>query len=89
MLLCYNPRSAKRDWQLGRTLELLAKHRPITTPVGVVRNATRPDQTSWTSTLADFDTAQVDMYCIVIVGSSQTKIVGGRMVTPRGYRWQP
>jgi cobalt-precorrin 5A hydrolase / precorrin-3B C17-methyltransferase len=27
----------------------------------------------------------VDMLTIVVVGSSQTKIVAGRMVTPRGY----
>ena len=88
VLLCYNPRSVKRDWQLGRTLELLAPHRPGSTPIGVVRNASRPDESSWLSTLETFDPELVDMYCIVIVGSSQSTIVGGRMVTPRGYRWQ-
>jgi cobalt-precorrin 5A hydrolase/precorrin-3B C17-methyltransferase len=88
VLLCYNPRSVKRDWQLDRTLELLAKHRPPDTPIGVVRNASRPDETSWISTLDAVDTSRVDMYSIVIVGSSRTTIVGGRMVTPRGYRWQ-
>jgi cobalt-precorrin 5A hydrolase/precorrin-3B C17-methyltransferase len=87
VLLCYNPRSAKRDWQLGRALELVAEHRPPTTPVGVVRNASRPDQSSILTTLADFDPAVVDMYSLVVVGASQTRIVGGRMVTPRGYRW--
>jgi len=87
VLLCYNPRSAKRDWQLGRALELLAEHRPPTTPVGVVRNASRADQSSILTTLADFDPAVVDMYSLVVVGSSQTRIVGGRMVTPRGYQW--
>ena len=87
VVLCYNPRSAKRDWQLGRTLELLAEHRPPTTPVGVVRNASRADQSSILTTLADFDPGVVDMYSLVVIGSSQTQIVGGRMVTPRGYRW--
>jgi cobalt-precorrin 5A hydrolase/precorrin-3B C17-methyltransferase len=87
VLLCYNPRSAKRDWQLGRALELLAEHRPPTTPVGVVRNASRPDQSSILTTLADFDPGVVDMYSLVVIGASQTRIVGGRMVTPRGYRW--
>jgi cobalt-precorrin 5A hydrolase/precorrin-3B C17-methyltransferase len=87
VLLCYNPRSAKRDWQLGRVLELLADHRPPTTPIGVVRNASRPDQSASLSTLADFDPAVVDMYSLVVIGASQTRIVGGRMVTPRGYRW--
>jgi cobalt-precorrin 5A hydrolase / precorrin-3B C17-methyltransferase len=87
VLLCYNPRSAKRDWQLGRALELLAEHRPPTTPIGVVRNASRPDQSVVLTTLADFDPAVVDMYSLVVIGASQTRIVGGRMVTPRGYRW--
>jgi cobalt-precorrin 5A hydrolase / precorrin-3B C17-methyltransferase len=87
VLLCYNPRSAKRDWQLGRALELLAEHRPPTTPIGVVRNASRPDQSAILTTIADFDPAVVDMYSLVVIGSSQTRIVGGRMVTPRGYQW--
>ncbi len=87
VLLCYNPRSLKRDWQLGRALELLAEHRPPTTPVGVVRNASRPDQSATLTTLAEFDPAVADMYSLVVIGSSQSRIVGGRMVTPRGYRW--
>jgi cobalt-precorrin 5A hydrolase/precorrin-3B C17-methyltransferase len=87
VLLCYNPRSAKRDWQLGRALELLAEHRPPTTPIGVVRNASRADQSAMLTTLADFDPAVVDMYSLVVIGASQTRIVSGRMVTPRGYRW--
>jgi cobalt-precorrin 5A hydrolase / precorrin-3B C17-methyltransferase len=87
VLLCYNPRSAKRDWQLGRALELLAEHRPPTTPVGVVRNASRPDQSAILTTIADFAPTVVDMYSLVVIGASQTRIVSGRMVTPRGYRW--
>jgi cobalt-precorrin 5A hydrolase/precorrin-3B C17-methyltransferase len=87
VLLCYNPRSAKRDWQLGRALELLAEHRAPTTPIGVVRNASRPDQSAILTTITDFDPAVVDMYSLVVIGASQTRIVGGRMVTPRGYRW--
>ena len=87
VLLCYNPRSAKRDWQLGRVVELMAEHRPPATPVGVVRNASRADQSALLSTLADFDPEVVDMYSLVVIGASQTRIVSGRMVTPRGYRW--
>jgi precorrin-3B methylase len=29
------------------------------------------------------------MSTVVIVGSGNTLITGGRMVTPRGYRWAP
>jgi cobalt-precorrin 5A hydrolase/precorrin-3B C17-methyltransferase len=83
----YNPRSAKRDWQLPKALAILAEHRPPTTPIGWVRNAGRPDETHGLTTLAEFDPASVDMYTTVIAGCSQSRIVAGRFVTPRGYRW--
>jgi cobalt-precorrin 5A hydrolase/precorrin-3B C17-methyltransferase len=83
----YNPRSAKRDWQLPKALAVLAEHRPASTPVGWVRNAGRPDQSQGLATLAEFDPAVIDMYTTVIVGCSQSRIVAGRFVTPRGYRW--
>jgi cobalt-precorrin 5A hydrolase/precorrin-3B C17-methyltransferase len=83
----YNPASRKRDWQLRRALELLAAHRPPGTPVGWVRDASRPGQAASLSTLAEFDPAVVDMHTLVVVGSSRTRIQAGRMVTPRDYRW--
>ena len=83
----YNPRSRGRGWQLGRALEILAEHRPPGTPVGCVRNASRPDERSWISELGAFDPAGVDMYTVVLVGSSQSRTAAGRMVTPRGYTW--
>ncbi|MFI6327392.1 precorrin-3B C(17)-methyltransferase [Micromonospora chersina] len=86
--LLYNPRSRTRDWQLGAALETFAAHRPPDTPVGVVRNASRPGQRVHLATLATLDPALVDMYSVVVVGSSQTRVVAGRMVTPRGYRWR-
>jgi cobalt-precorrin 5A hydrolase/precorrin-3B C17-methyltransferase len=86
-VLFYNPRSRARDWQLGAALALLAEHRPQDTPVGVVRNASRDGEQVRLSTLAAFDPGSVDMSSLVVVGSSRTRIVAGRMVTPRGYRW--
>jgi cobalt-precorrin 5A hydrolase/precorrin-3B C17-methyltransferase len=83
----YNPASKKRDWQLRRALDLLAAHRPPDTPVGWVRDASRPGQAASLSTLAEFDPAVVDMHTLVVVGSSRTRIQAGRMVTPRDYRW--
>ncbi|MEU8973528.1 precorrin-3B C(17)-methyltransferase [Streptomyces monashensis] len=84
----YNPRSRGRDWQLPKALAILASHREPTTPVGVVRNASRPDESSRVSTLGALDPATVDMMTVVTVGNTATRIVAGRMVTPRGYRWQ-
>ncbi|MEU0334510.1 precorrin-3B C(17)-methyltransferase [Streptomyces sp. NPDC006193] len=84
----YNPRSRGRDWQLPKALAVLAGHRGPATPVGVVRNASRPDESSRVTTLAALDPATVDMMTVVTVGNTATRIVAGRMVTPRGYRWQ-
>jgi cobalt-precorrin 5A hydrolase/precorrin-3B C17-methyltransferase len=83
----YNPRSRARDWQLPKALAILAAHRPPDTPVGYVRNATRPDETVTLTTLAAFDPARIDMFTVVIVGSSRSRVIAGRFVTPRGYRW--
>ncbi|MEU1515321.1 precorrin-3B C(17)-methyltransferase [Streptomyces sp. NPDC005811] len=84
----YNPRSRGRDWQLPKALAILAEHREPGTPVGVVRNASRPDGTARVTTLTGLDPATVDMMTVVTVGNTATRTVAGRMVTPRGYRWQ-
>ncbi|MFF3411298.1 precorrin-3B C(17)-methyltransferase [Streptomyces sp. NPDC002742] len=84
----YNPRSRGRDWQLPKALAILAEHRQPTTPVGVVRNASRPDESSRVTSLGSLDPAIVDMMTVVTVGNTATREIAGRMVTPRGYRWQ-
>ena len=84
----YNPRSRSRDWQLGKALGLLAAHRPPATPVGIVRNASRAGQRVTVTRLDAVEVEAVDMTSIVVVGSSQTRVVAGRMVTPRGYAWR-
>ena len=88
----YNPRSHKRRMHLPRALEIFSAHRPPTTPVAVVENATRPGQVVTTSTLAEFDPEWVNMNSLVVIGSTTTFYQpttdgGTRMVTPRDYRW--
>jgi precorrin-3B C17-methyltransferase len=62
------------------------KHRNKNTPVGIVRNSGRPDEKSWITTLENLKNEPVDMFCVVIVGNSQTYVSNGRMITPRGYK---
>ena len=81
----YNPRSKGRDWQLGKVKEILLEHRPPDTPVGIVKDAYRPTQRAILTDLASLRPEDVDMLTIVLVGSSKTRVVAGRMVTPRGY----
>lgn len=83
----YNPRSQRRTWQLPRAVEILATHRPPECPVAVVTDVGRTGrQQVVRTTLARFDPAMVGMLSLVVVGSTTTRWIGDRMVTPRGYK---
>lgn len=82
----YNPRSATRTGPFTAALAILADHRPASTPVGIVTNATRPDQHVERTTLGGLDPATVGMFSMVIIGSTTTRLLDGRIVTPRGYQ---
>ena len=82
----YNPRSRGRVRHLERAREILLASRPATTPVGIVRNASRAGEERVVTTLDEMLDHEVDMFSLVIVGNSATFVDGkGRMVTPRGY----
>ena len=86
MIVClYNPKSKKRTDYLEQAADILMKYRKPETPVGIVRNAGRKDESKLITTLGELKTADVDMFCIVIIGNSQTYTSNGRMITPRGY----
>lgn len=82
----YNPKSGKRVDYLEKAADIIMKYRDKGTPVGIVRNAGRPDQKAWLTTLSELKNEPVDMFCVVIVGNSQTYIKNNRMITPRGYK---
>ena len=82
----YNPRSRGRTWQFDAARAILLQHRSPETPVGVVTDAARPGQAVQVTSLGRVDPAGVAMTTCVIVGCSTTRIVAGRMLTPRGYR---
>jgi cobalt-precorrin 5A hydrolase/precorrin-3B C17-methyltransferase len=88
----YNPRSRGRDWQLPKALAILAERRSPGTPVGVVTDASRPGEIVTLSTLGDLARPQnlesVTMRSLVVVGSTRSRVVAGRFVTPREYTWQ-
>ena len=81
----YNPRSRGRQGHLEEALNMARRHRAPHTPVGLVRQAYRPDQSVSVHALADFDPTRVDMLSLVLIGNSSTQILGQHMVTPRGY----
>jgi cobalt-precorrin 5A hydrolase/precorrin-3B C17-methyltransferase len=93
-LAFYNPISRSRPWQLGRALEIVARHRNVATPVVLGRDIGRPGQTLRTLTLGQLTPDQVDMRTMVLIGSSTTcafpRLGGGEWVyTPRWYGEKP
>lgn len=83
----YNPKSRTRTWQLAAVRDILLKHRDEDTPVGIVRNAYRPDQSSIVTTLDGLSDHydSVDMFTTLVIGNSTTYVSRGKMITPRGY----
>jgi precorrin-2 C20-methyltransferase/precorrin-3B C17-methyltransferase len=86
----YNPASRARRQQLVEAHELLLTHRDRETPVVIGRAVGTDEQSVVVTTLGEFDPGQVDMRCLVIVGSSQSRIVlsddgTARVITPRRY----
>jgi cobalt-precorrin 5A hydrolase/precorrin-3B C17-methyltransferase len=57
--------------------------------VGVVRDASRPGERVLRTTLGRLaaDPTVVDMLSVVLIGSTRTAEIAGRMVTPREYQW--
>lgn len=87
VLALYNPTSGRRGQRFAHALDVIAAHRPPDTVCAIVRNAARPDQQERLVTLAELATeaARIDMLTVLIVGNESTRVLGGRMVTPRGY----
>jgi len=81
----YNPASHKRPDHLRRACDVLLAHKDPKTVCGIVRSIGRDGERSELLTLAELRNASVDMMTCVFVGNSETRVVDGRMVTPRGY----
>lgn len=83
----YNPSSKGRPDYLARAVRiLLANGKNADTVCGLVRNIGREGQTARILTLTQLENTAVDMFTTVYIGNAATKLLGGRMVTPRGYR---
>ena len=85
-IVLYNPASRGRPDHLRRACGVLLRHLPPERLCGVARNIGREGESAAFLTLAELRETEADMFCTVFVGSSRTRLTGGRMVTPRGYR---
>ncbi len=82
----YNPGSHKRTDTLRRACDILLETLPASRLCGFARNIGREGQSVSLLTLGELRDVHADMRDTVFIGNSQTKRIGGRMVTPRGYR---
>jgi precorrin-3B C17-methyltransferase len=80
----YNPRSASRPEGFARTLEVLKEACGDARPVIFARNVSLPDETIRFVPLTETTPEMADMRTVVIVGSSQTRIIA-RDGTPFVY----
>jgi precorrin-3B C17-methyltransferase len=83
----YNPRSKSRPEGFERTLEILKDACGDDRPVVFARNVSRPDETIKIVPLSQTTADMADMRTMVLVGSSQTRIIerdiGPIVYTPR------
>jgi precorrin-3B C17-methyltransferase len=85
VIVLYNPKSKKRDWQLKKAQELILQHRAPTTPVGVITGAMRNNQKISFTSLDKMENADVGMQTVLFIGSSASIRYMDFLFTPRGY----
>ena len=85
-IVLYNPASHGRPDHLRRACDILLRQLPGDRVCGIASRIGREGESSRLLTLSELGTAPVDMFCTVFIGNSMTKSIGGKMVTPRGYR---
>lgn len=82
----YNPSSRKRSGYLKQACEILLCYKDERTVCGLVKNIGREGETMEVMTLRELKDADADMFTTVFIGNRMTRDIGGRMVTPRGYK---
>ncbi|MEV0702356.1 precorrin-2 C(20)-methyltransferase [Saccharopolyspora sp. NPDC050389] len=90
VMAIYNPASRSRTWQVAAARDAVLEHRSPDTPVVIGRDVGGPAESIKVVHLADLDPSDVDMRCLLLIGSSTTRIVGGAdgrdvVFTPRRY----
>ncbi len=82
----YNPASRKRTDALPRACRILLETLPSETVCGLARQVGREGESCRLTTLGELAEQPCDMLTTAFIGSASTRVVDGRMVTPRGYR---
>ena len=81
----YNPASGRRTRQIVDAQTIIRRHREASTPVALVKSAYRDMEQVVLTDLENFLDYEIGMLTTVLIGSSNTFMFEGYMVTPRGY----
>jgi len=87
-VVLYNPSSRTRANYLARACDVLLRYKSPETVCGLASRIGREGESAWTTTLAALGEETADMFTTVFVGNRSTRLIGGKMVTPRGYLTQ-
>jgi len=88
-IVLYNPSSHKRHDYLQKACDImLSAGAEPERACGYVENIGRDGQSSQVCSLKELRDKQVNMFTTVFIGNSKTKIMGDKLVTPRGYRYE-
>ena len=82
----YNPSSTRRRDHLQRACDIVLRHASPDTVCGAAACIAREGQKTQVMTLAELRNYEADMFTTVFIGNSETRLIDGSMVTPRGYR---
>ncbi len=82
----YNPASHRRPDYLARACDILLETLPGGTACGAAAHIARDGETARVMTLRQLRDFPADMFTTVFVGNANTRVIGGRLVTPRGYK---
>ena len=85
VICLYNPASKARKKHLKDACAIVMEHRSAETPCGAVRGAGRPGEEVFVTRLDELCDFEADMFTTVVIGNSATRVINGRLVTPRGY----
>lgn len=86
VICLYNPSSKKRHDYLEKACRIVLEYQSPNTMCGYVKSIGRDGQHAQILSLEQLTTTPVNMFTTVYIGNSQTKVIAGKLVTPRGYQ---
>ena len=86
-IVLYNPASKSRPDHLKKACEILLNELPADRPCGIAQNIGRIGEHYRILSLEELNHADADMFSTIFIGNSMTRIINGKLVTPRGYHY--